>query len=74
MRYNDTRNGTDVVHGVLERYKASWEKIGIVAESGLFVDMYLVEQGARISQGHIGFSAWYDIILILHSIASIRFG
>lgn len=58
MRYNDIRSGTDVVSGVLERYKSSWEKVGIVADSGLFVDMYLVEQRARISQGHIGFSAW----------------
>lgn len=26
MRYNDVREGTDVVNGVLEKYKAAWEK------------------------------------------------
>jgi Linalool dehydratase/isomerase len=60
MRYNDVRNGTDVVGPVLERYVAAWEKRGgLVGATGQVVDFWLIEQGVMVARGAIWTSAWY---------------
>lgn len=59
MRYNDVRNGTNVVGPVLEKYVAEWEKRGMFDEQGNVVDMWLIEQKMRVSRGQIWTSAWY---------------
>lgn len=58
MRLNDIRNGTDVVHDVLEKYKAAWEKKGMIGPGGLFKDMWLVKQDSTLPAMDPGFSAW----------------
>lgn len=68
MRYNDVRDGTNIVSGVLEKYKAAWDAKGMVQPDGLFVDWLLVKQqlswppliqfGAGLPR-EIGFTAWY---------------
>ncbi|KAE8159826.1 hypothetical protein BDV40DRAFT_290574 [Aspergillus tamarii] len=67
MRYNDVRDGTNIVSGVLEKYKAAWDAKGMVQPDGLFVDWLLVKQqlswppliqfGAGPPR-EIGFTAW----------------
>jgi hypothetical protein len=41
MRYNDSRDGTKKVDEVLTKYRAAWEKKGMVSPSGLFVDFWM---------------------------------
>ncbi|KAG2417528.1 hypothetical protein HFD88_008747 [Aspergillus terreus] len=67
MRYNDVRDGTDIVSDVLAKYKAAWDAKGMVQPDGLFVDFLLVKQQLRIPPSipfgggpprEIGFTAW----------------
>ncbi|PTB66877.1 hypothetical protein BBK36DRAFT_1168396 [Trichoderma citrinoviride] len=58
MKYNDARDGTNVSDQVLEKYKAAWEKKGMVAPSGLYVDWYFVRQDKTLPPKSVGFSAW----------------
>ncbi|KAJ7492018.1 hypothetical protein FB451DRAFT_1216683 [Mycena latifolia] len=59
VRYNDVRNGTNVVGGVLEKYTAAWKsKKGFHHGDGLFVDSYRVKQDDMIPAGGVGFTAW----------------
>jgi hypothetical protein len=37
MRYNDTRDGTNTIESVLERYTAAWASRQMIDQSGLIV-------------------------------------
>ena len=58
MRYNDVRDGTNVAGQVLEKYKAAWDKKGMVASNGLYVDFYFVRQDRVMPPHSVGFTAW----------------
>ena len=58
MRYNDSRDGTTKVDEVLTKYKAAWDKKGMVTPSGLFVDMWVVKQDILRPAGDVGWTAW----------------
>ncbi|KAH0038758.1 hypothetical protein KCU78_g1428, partial [Aureobasidium melanogenum] len=58
MRLNDVRHGTSVIGDVLEKYKAAWEKKGMVGPGGLFKDMWLAKQDFTVPANDPGFSAW----------------
>ena len=58
MRYNDIRNGTNLINDVLIKYKAAWKAKGMTDESGRFLEMYRVKQGVRIPGSSICFTAW----------------
>ncbi|KAG9570109.1 hypothetical protein KCU61_g8314, partial [Aureobasidium melanogenum] len=58
MRLNDVRHGTSVIDDVLEKYKAAWEKKGMVGPGGLFKDMWLAKQDFTVPANDPGFSAW----------------
>lgn len=59
MRYNDVRNGTNIVEGVLEKYTAAWKsKEGFLQDDGLFVQFYTVKRDQRIPERGIGLTAW----------------
>ncbi|KAJ7148013.1 hypothetical protein C8R46DRAFT_1128885 [Mycena filopes] len=58
-RYNDVRNGTKTVDGVLEKYIAAWKaRNGFVQDDGLVVNWYRVKQDHSVPAGGIGFTAW----------------
>ena len=59
MRYNDSRDGTDKVDRVLEKYRAAWDTKGMVSASGLFVDMWMVKQDFIVPPQDIGWTAWF---------------
>ena len=44
MRYNDSRDGTDNVDKVLEKYKAAVVAKGMMGESGLYTSYYAMRQ------------------------------
>lgn len=58
MRLNDVRHRTKVVEDVLIKYRAAWEKKGMIGPDGLFKDMWLVKQDLTIPASDLGFSAW----------------
>ncbi|KAL6693922.1 hypothetical protein J3F84DRAFT_378079 [Trichoderma pleuroticola] len=58
MKYNDARDGTDVSGEVLDKYKAAWEKKGMVSPSGLYVDWYFVRQDRTLPPKSVGWTAW----------------
>ncbi len=58
MRYNDSRDGTAKVDEVLKKYRAAWDKKGMVFENGLFVDMWMVKQDFIVPPQDIGWTAW----------------
>ncbi|PVH90850.1 hypothetical protein DM02DRAFT_678372 [Periconia macrospinosa] len=58
MRYNDFRDGTNVAEEVLEKYKKAWEKKGMIAQNGLYVDWYFVNQDRTAPPSDICFTAW----------------
>ncbi|KAJ7118580.1 hypothetical protein C8R43DRAFT_901417 [Mycena crocata] len=60
IRYNDVRNGTNVVEGVLQKYTAAWraKNGGFQQNDGLFVDWILVKQDRLSNARSLGFTAW----------------
>jgi Linalool dehydratase/isomerase len=58
MRYNDVRNGTNIVGPVVEKYVRAWEKRGMFDEQGQVVDFWLIEQQTRVARGRVWTSAW----------------
>lgn len=59
IRYNDVRNGTNVVGPLLDKYVAAWEKRGgTLNEQGQVVDFWLIEQEMTVARGNIWTSAW----------------
>ncbi|KAJ9615247.1 hypothetical protein H2200_001321 [Cladophialophora chaetospira] len=58
MRYNDSRDGTDKVDQILTKYRAAWDKKGMVSSNGLFVDMWMVKQDFIVPPRDIGWTAW----------------
>jgi hypothetical protein len=58
MRYNDVRDGTNIVEDVLKKYTAAWKEKGMVQEDGLFVDFYSPNQDKVAKAQRIGFTAW----------------
>lgn len=58
MRYNDVRDGTTVIEDVLGKYKAAWDKKGLVREGGLFPDWWLVKQDHIVPPRDVAFTAW----------------
>jgi Linalool dehydratase/isomerase len=58
MRYNDIRDGTNIVEDVLNKYKAAWKSKGMIQENGLFVNWYSPNQDKVQEAPSIGFTAW----------------
>lgn len=67
MRYNDTRDGTDVVSSVLQKYSAALEKKNMVSRDDLFQDWVSIKQGHTATAKSIGLTAWYVLLLISFS-------
>ncbi|KAL2127183.1 hypothetical protein VTI74DRAFT_11198 [Chaetomium olivicolor] len=63
MRYNDIRDGTNVAEEVLEKYKMAWAKKGMIAESGLYVEWYFVNQDRTAPPTDIYFTAWANAFM-----------
>lgn len=60
MRYNDIRNGTNVVDEILPKYKAAWaDEDSMFASNDLIVDWYRVRQKDMAQPMSIGFTAWF---------------
>ncbi|KAL8837436.1 MAG: hypothetical protein Q9170_002520 [Blastenia crenularia] len=58
-RYNDIRNGTNIVEDVLAKYKQAWEsRGGMVSENGLFRRWYAVRQDRVLVSQQLAHSAW----------------
>lgn len=58
MRYNDARDGTNIVDDVLRKYSAAWKAKGMIQENGLFVDWYAPNQDRVKEAPSIAFTAW----------------
>jgi hypothetical protein len=58
MRINDVRNDTHVAQDVLAKYKAAWQKKGMMGKDGLLRDAYRVKQDSPVDALDIGFPAW----------------
>lgn len=58
MRYNDSRDGTDKVDKVLEKYKAAWDQKGMVSSNGMYVDFWMVKQDHVMPPTDVGWTAW----------------
>ncbi|KAH6613841.1 hypothetical protein C7974DRAFT_437228 [Boeremia exigua] len=58
MRYNDVRDGTNTVDGVIRQYKAAWEEKGMILDDGLFPDWLMIKQDQIVPAKDLGFTAW----------------
>jgi len=58
MRYNDSRDGTDVVTGVLAKYRKALEAKDMIRSDGLYVRFYAVKQGRSIPSTGGAHTAW----------------
>ncbi|PGH09436.1 hypothetical protein GX51_00541 [Blastomyces parvus] len=58
MRYNDVRHGTNIIEGVLEKYRDALEQNQMIEEDGLFVNWLFLRQGITFGARGPGFSAW----------------
>lgn len=58
MRYNDVRDGTNIVQGVLEKYRNAIQEKKMIGPDGLFVDWLFLKQGNTKRAGGVGFTAW----------------
>jgi hypothetical protein len=59
IKYNDGRDGTHKMDDILAQYRAAWDKKGMVAPDGLFVDFWMVKQDFIVPPRDIGWTAWY---------------
>lgn len=59
MRYNDVRDGTDVVSGVLQKYAAALDKKKMISRDDLFQDWLSLKQGHTTTPKSVGLTAWY---------------
>ncbi|KAJ7083411.1 hypothetical protein B0H15DRAFT_425547 [Mycena belliarum] len=59
VRYNDVRNGTNIIDGLLDKYRAAWKsKDGFQQGDGLFVDFHMIKQDGRAPARDVSFTAW----------------
>ncbi|GJC89183.1 linalool dehydratase/isomerase [Colletotrichum liriopes] len=58
VRLRDARQGTTVIEGVLEKYKAAWDKKGLVGSDGLFPDLWMVKQDFTLPAKDPAWTAW----------------
>ncbi|KIW92318.1 uncharacterized protein Z519_07302 [Cladophialophora bantiana CBS 173.52] len=58
MKYNDSRDGTNNVEDVLAKYKAAWDKKGMVASNSLLIDFWMVKQDYIVPPTDVGWTAW----------------
>ncbi|OBT64963.1 hypothetical protein VE03_05645 [Pseudogymnoascus sp. 23342-1-I1] len=72
MRYNDSRNGTNVVDEVLPKYKAAWAGGSMFASNGLIVDWYRVNQKNMAQPMGLGFTAWAGAFMNTWNSAEVR--
>lgn len=63
MHYNDVRDGTDVVSGVLQKYSAALEKKNMISRD-LFQDWVSVKQGRTAPPKSVGLTAWYVLTFL----------
>jgi hypothetical protein len=58
MRYNDVRNGTNVIDEVLPKYKAALHRKGMLREDGLYASFFALKQGQPIPASQGAHTAW----------------
>lgn len=59
MRYNDAVKGTKVADEVVPKFRAAWEKKGLLSKnSGLLKLLYMVKQDLAVDVEEIPHSAW----------------
>ena len=58
MRYNDIRDGTDIVHEVLLKYKSALTKKGMIGEDGMYASFFAVQQKKAMPTMHGAHTAW----------------
>ncbi|KIW42237.1 uncharacterized protein PV06_05801 [Exophiala oligosperma] len=58
MRYNDSRDGTNNVQGVLEKYEASLIKKGMLNDSGLYPSFFALKQRSTRPARQGAHTAW----------------
>ena len=59
MRLNDVRNGTNIVPGVLEKYKAAVLRNGMVNDDDLYTSFFALKQRKSIAARQGAHTAWY---------------
>ena len=58
MRLNDVRDGTNVVSGVLEKYKAAVYRNGMVNDDDLYTSYFALKQRKGIAALQGAHTAW----------------
>ena len=58
MRYNDVRDGKNIVETVLQKYTAGWKERNMLTPEGLYVDCWRPKQDQMIPARDLGFTAW----------------
>ena len=58
VRYNDVRHQTAVLDDVLPKYKAAWEKKGMVQENGLITLFWMKNQDKALIAPDLSLTAW----------------
>ncbi len=58
MRYNDSRDRTNNVQPVLEKYKAALTAKGMIGKDGLYASFYAMRQQKAMPAGQGTHTAW----------------
>ena len=58
MRLNDVRDGTNIVPGVLEKYKAAISRNGMVNDDDLYTSFFALKQRKSIAAHQGAHTAW----------------
>lgn len=59
MRYNDVRDGTEIVKEVLEKYSTAIKERAMISSDDLYVDFLAIKRGNVMTAKNVGFTAWY---------------
>ena len=58
MRYNDSRDKTDIVSGVLSKYRAALAEKGMFGKDGLYASFYALKQQKPVPARLGSHTAW----------------
>jgi hypothetical protein len=62
-RYNDVRDGTNVVSDVLQKYEAALKHKGMIGKDGLYASFFALKQGRAIPARQGAHTAWANAFM-----------
>lgn len=64
IRYNDIRNGTNLIDSILAKYQSAWEKKGMMSSEGLWTSFWMAKQDFTMGSSNVASQAWTGAVSV----------